>query len=108
MPVIKEVEATTVLKQFLPKYHFLQPLKAATVSKALVYQLRYILMLDCLIIGSVLILYSMIKDMMNLHVPYELPILILLVTIIVGYSLVVAYLKMANQALYFDDDYLII
>lgn len=108
MPVIKEVEATNVLKQFLPKYHVLQPLKASTVSKALVYQLRYILMLDCLIIGSVLILYSMIKYMINLHVPYELPILILLAAIIVCYSLVVAYVKMANQGLYFDDDYLII
>ncbi|CUW09206.1 PH domain-containing protein [Leuconostoc gasicomitatum] len=108
MPVVKENDTTDVLQRFVPKYHFPRPEKAPTVSGASVYQLRYIFMLDCLVLGVAFILYGLVKYMTNMHVPYELLILSLIAVSLFGYSLIATYIKMLDQAVYFDDDYLVI
>ncbi len=108
MPVVKENETTNVLQRFLPKYHFLRPQKAPTVSGSSIYQLRYIFVLDCLGIGIAFVLYRLIEYITNMNVPHELPILSLIVVVIFCYSLMATYVKMLDQAICFDADYLII
>lgn len=108
MPVVKAHEADHVLQSFLPQYKFGRPKKAPMVAKARFYQLRFVFLIDCAIIIGVLLLYTLFVAITHIRMPYDLPIISGLFLLLLALSLAAAYIKMSEQAISIDDNYLLI
>lgn len=108
MPVVKEDETDSVLKQFLPDYQFGRPQKAPLVEKAMFYQLRYVFFIDCAIIAFVSVVYTLFKTLTHIQMPYDLAIMSGVFFVLLVYSLASAYVKIAMQAISVDENYMII
>lgn len=108
MPVVQVKETTHVLQQFLPKYPFLKPDKAPTISRALRYQLRYIFCISCVVVGGLLTCYLTLIHMTGLRLPNDVVIVSVIIVSVFFYVLMASYVKMSDQAVRMVDDYLII
>lgn len=106
IPVVTEHQSSKILHRFLPKYNFQQPDKAPVASHALFLRLRFIFLLDLMVILLLLVAFEL--TLMSLQVTFSFWWLLVATVILLVYTLGGAYIAMSDQGLSLTDDQLII